>query len=52
MKKRKTIKSYMSRVVDVYRDKKVKTLIDFDRQQTNSIKSLALKKNKNVKLTT
>ena len=42
----------MTRVKEDYKDKKVKTLIDFNAQQTKSIKSIAVKKEKNEKVTT
>ena len=44
--------SHETRVEDAYNDKKVKTLIDSNFQNSKSIKSLAIKKNNCVKVTT
>lgn len=42
--KHRSIKSYEERLGDASRDTRVKTLIDFDWYNSNSIKSLAVKK--------
>ena len=52
MKRKCTIVDYMSRHEEAYKSNKIKSIIDFDEENTNSIKSLAIEKKSNVKLTT
>ena len=52
MKRKRTIVDYMSRHEEAYKNNKIKSIIDFDEENTNSIKSLAIEKKSNVKLTT
>ena len=42
----------MSRREEAYKNNKIKSIIDFDEEHTNSTKSLAVEKKSNVKLTT
>ena len=42
----------MSRLEEAYKSNKIKSITDFDEEHTNSIKSLAVGKKSNVKLTT
>ena len=42
----------MTRREEVHKNNKIKSLIDFDEANTNSIKSLAVEKKSNIKLTT
>ena len=42
----------MSRREEAYKNNKIKSIIDFDEEHTNSIKSLAVERKSNVKLTT
>ena len=50
-KMRCSINSYEERMGDVSRKNQVKTVIDFDQDNCNSIKSLIVKKNTNIKVT-
>ena len=52
MKRKGTIVDYMSRHKEAYKNNKIKSIIDFDEEHTNSIKSLAVERKSNVKLTT
>ena len=52
MKRKRTIVDYMSRHEEAYKNNKIKSIIDFDEENINSIKSLAIEKKSNVKLTT
>ena len=42
----------MSRHEEAYKNNKIKSIIDFDEEHTNSMKSLVVEKKLNVKLTT
>ena len=42
---------FNERTADLLKDRKIKTMIDFEYNNSNSIKSLAIKKNNNVKVT-
>ena len=44
MKRKRTIVDYMSRHKEAYKNNKIKSIIDFDEENTNSIKSLVVKK--------
>ena len=46
MKRKRTIVDYMSRHEEVYKNNKIKSIIDFDEENTNSIKSLVVEKKK------
>ena len=50
-KKRKLTKNVEGKLEDAFKSKKIKTMIDFDRKQCNSIKSVALKANRNINVT-
>ena len=50
--KKKTIESYMNRVEEAHKNVKIKTLTDFDVSLTTSIKSLVVKKQTEIKVTT
>ena len=50
--KKRTIKSYESRLEEANKDKKIKSIIDFDTQNSHSIKSISIKKNTTIKVTT
>ena len=50
-KKRKLTKNGEIKLEDAFKNKKIKTMIDFDRKQCNSIKSIALKTNRNINVT-
>ena len=52
LKRKRTIADYMTRREEVHKNNKIKSLIDFDEANTNSIKSLAVEKKSNIKLTT
>ena len=52
MKRKRTIVDYMARHEEAYKNNKIKSIIDFDEQQTNSKKSSAVEKKSSVKLTT
>ena len=43
-KRKRTIVDYLDRKEEAYKNNKIKSLIDFDEEQTNSIKSLAVEK--------
>ena len=56
-KKKKEIKKitlyhYLERQEEPYRNNKIKSLIDFDEEYVSSVKSLAIKKETKVNLTT
>ena len=51
-KKRTILKSYGQRVQDANKNDKIKTIIDFSHADTANIKSLGVKKNETVKITT
>ena len=51
LRKRKSIKSYDDWLIDAHNCWKVNTRNDFDKNNCNSIESLAVKKNINVKVT-
>ena len=44
IKKKRTIINYTERKEIAYKNNKIKSIIDFDEEQTNSIKSLAVAK--------
>ena len=50
-KKRKLTKNVEGKLEDAFKSKKIKTMIDFDRKQCNSIKSVTLKANRNINVT-
>ena len=52
IKRKRTIVDYMSRHEEAYKNNKIKSIIDFDEENINSIKLLAIEKKSNVKLTT
>ena len=52
MKKKRTIYHYLERQEEAYRNNKFKSLIDFDEEYLSSVKSLAVKKETKVNLTT
>ena len=52
MKRKGTIVDYMSRHEEAYKNDKIKSIIDFGEEHTNSIKSLAVERKSNIKLTT
>ena len=52
MKRKHTIVDYMDRQEQAQKNNKIKSIIDFDEEHTNSIKSLATEKISNVTLTT
>ena len=47
-KKRKLSRDVETKLEDAFKNKKIKTMIDFDRKECNSIKSIALKVNMNI----
>ena len=51
-KKKGTLYHYLERQEEAYRDNKIKILIDFDEEYISSVKSLAIKKEIKVNLTT
>ena len=51
IKRKRTIVDYMSRHEEAYKNK-IKSIINFDKENTNSIKSLAVEKKLSIKLTT
>ena len=51
-KKKRTLYHYLERQEEAYRNNKIKSLIDFDEEYVSSVKSLAVKKETNVNLTT
>ena len=51
-KKKRTCYDYLQRQEETYRNDKIKSLIDFDDKYISSIKSLAVKKETKVNLTT
>ena len=50
-KKRKLTKNIETKLEDAFKNGKIKTMIDFDRKECNSIKSIALKVNTNINTT-
>ena len=52
MKRKHAIVDYMTRREEAHKNNKIKSLTDFDKANTNSIKSLAVEKKSNIKLTT
>ena len=52
MKRKRTIVDYMDMQEQAQKNNKIKSMIDFDEEHTNSIKSLAIEKKSNVTLTT
>ena len=52
MKTKRTIVDYMTRREEAHKNNKIKSLIDFDEANTNDIKSIAVEKKSNIKLTT
>ena len=52
MKKKRTLYHYLERQEEAYRNNKFKSLIDFDEEYLSSVKSLAVKKETKVNLTT
>ena len=44
-KRKRTIVDYLDRQEEAYKNSKIKSLIDFDEELTNSVKSLAVEKN-------
>ena len=44
MKRTRTILDYMTRPEEPHRNNKIKSIIDFDEEHANSIKSLAMEK--------
>ena len=50
MHKKRSIKDYENHVAKANQNQKIKTLIDFDENNSNCIKSLAVKKNTTVKV--
>ena len=52
MKRKRTIVDYLDRQEQAQKSNKIKSVIDFDEEHTNSIKSLAIEKKSNVTLTT
>ena len=51
-KKKRTLYHYLERQEEAYRNNKIKSLIDFDEEYVSSVKSLAIKKETKVNLTT
>ena len=51
-KKKRTLYHYLERQEEAYRNNKIKSLIDFDEEYVSSVKSLAVKKETKVNLTT
>ena len=51
-KKKRTLHHYLERQEEACQDSKMKTLIDFDEEYVSSIKSLAIKKETKINLTT
>ena len=52
LKKRKRTKDVSEKIEEYSRSKKIKTMIDFDQNECNSMKSIAIKKNLEVDVTT
>ena len=50
-KKVKLTKNVKTKLEDTFKNKKIKTMISFDRKECNSIKSITLKANANINLT-
>ena len=50
-KKRKLTKNVETKLEDAFKNKAIKTMIDFDGKESNSIKFIALKVNTNVNVT-
>ena len=50
--KKRTLHHYLYRQEEGYRDSKIKSLIDFDEEYVSSVKSLAIKKEAKINLTT
>ena len=50
--KKRTLYDFVERHEEAYRNNKIKSLIDFDEQHSSSIKSLAVKKDTKVNITT
>ena len=50
-KKKKLTKNVETKLEDAFKNKKIKTMTDFDRRECNSIKSIALKANTNINVT-
>ena len=44
-KRKRTIVDYLDRQEEAYKNSKIKSLIDFDEELMNSVKSLAVEKN-------
>ena len=51
-KKKRTLYHYLERQEEAYRNNKTKSLIDFDEKYVSTVKSLAIKKEAKVNLTT
>ena len=51
LKRRKLTKNAETKLGDSFKNKKNKTMIDIDRKECNSIKSIALKVNMNINVT-
>ena len=52
MKRKRTIVDYLTRHDEAHKNNKIKSIIDFDEEHANSIKSLVVEKKSNVSLTT
>ena len=52
MKRKRTIVDYLTRHDEAHKNNKIKSIIDFDEEHANSIKSLVIEKKSNVFLTT
>ena len=52
IRKKRTLYHYLERQEESYRNNKIKSLIDFDEEYVSSVKSLAIKKETKVNLTT
>ena len=52
IRKKRTLYHYLERQEEAYRNNKIKSLIDFDEEYVSSVKSLAIKKETKVNLTT
>ena len=52
MQKKRTLHHYLHRPEEGYRDSKIEGLIDFDEEYVSSVKSLAIKKEAKINLTT
>ena len=49
-KEKKLTKNAETKLENNFKNKKIKTIIDFDRKECNSIKPIALKANTNIKI--